>query len=222
MIDFSKYPLPRRWRHHVQANLYFPFNEKIPDPESYPPLIDSVDWSDVFENEKPPNCLDIGSAWSRFLMKFALENPSTNILGLEIRKQTVDYAKNVINSENINNADVFWYSVVNGLDFLKNNSIDKIFYFFPDPWFKGRHKKRRAFDEKFLENCHKKLKSDGEIFLQTDILEVHKYHIDKLDEFGKFEIIEPKKEDWNLPTTDKEDECIRKGFKYWRLICVKN
>jgi tRNA (guanine-N7-)-methyltransferase len=220
-IDFSKYPLPKRWRHHVQPNLYFPFNEKNPNLSEYPPLIDKINWEEIFENSKAPNCLDIGCAWSRFLMNYAVQNPNDNILGIEIRKQTIEYAKDVIKNENISNANVIWYSVVNGLKFISDNSIDKAFYFFPDPWFKERHKKRRAFNMDFLNECQRILKKGATLYLQTDILEVHNYQLELLKEFDKFHLYTPEDSDWNLPRTDKEEECLRKGFDYWRLICRK-
>jgi tRNA (guanine-N7-)-methyltransferase len=221
-IDFSKYPLPKRWRHHVQPNLYFPYNEKNPNLSEYPPLLEELDWRDHFENEQRPDCLDIGCAWSRFLIKYAELNLKENILGIEIRKQTINYAKDVISSEKLKNADVIWYSVVNGLNFIENNSLKKIFYFFPDPWFKERHKKRRAFNIEFLDQCFKKLENGSSLYLQTDIMDIHNYHIELLNDYGKFDFRAPEKEEWNLPTTDKEEECVNKGFEYWRLICTKS
>lgn len=220
MIDFSKYPLPKRWRHHVAPNMYFPYNENIPNKEGYPPLIETVDWSRHFHNSKAPNSIDIGCAWGKFTLSYADKNPNENVLGIEIRQQTLAYAEYVRNQENIRNVSFLWYSVVNGLDFIETESIDKVFYFFPDPWFKEKHKKRRAFDPFFLKNIYRILKKDAVLYLQTDIEEVHKDQLALLNEFEKFELEEPN--EWSLPRTNKEEECIRNDFKYWRLICRKS
>lgn len=221
MIDFSKYPLPRRWRHHVAPNMYFPYNDNIPNKETYPPLIDKINWQEHFHNGKAPNSLDIGSAWGKFTIQYSEEHKDENVLGIEIRQQTIDYAIDVKEKETIGNVSFLWYSIVNGLDFLENESIDKAFYFFPDPWFKEKHKKRRAFDMNFLENIYKVLKKDGVLYLQTDIKEVHEDQIELINKFGKYSIETPGENDWKLPRTNKEEECIRSGYEYWRTICRK-
>ena len=67
------------------------------------------------------------------------------------------------------------------------------------------------------------MEPEGELLLQTDIDEVHEYHIETLKEFAKFdfEILELNKE-WDYPVTNKERECIAKGFEYFRIKAVKN
>jgi tRNA (guanine-N7-)-methyltransferase len=221
MIDFKKYPLPKRWRHHVAPYLYFAFNKNNPKPETYPELLNNIDWAEVYKSGKSPDCLDIGSAWSRFLMRYALENKDENILGVEVRRQTVNYAQDVIEKESVSNAHVLWYSMANGLDFIENNSVSKIFYFFPDPWFKERHKKRRAFGTEMIKECHRMLRGDGRLYLQSDIEEVHTFHKEELEKSGIFTFYEPKETEWNLPTTDKEEDCLSKNIQYWRLIAEK-
>ncbi len=221
MIDFSKYPLPKRWRHHVAPYLYFAFNKNNPKPETYPDLLNEIDWKKIYKNGRPPDCLDIGSAWSRFLMKYALGNPNENILGIEVRRQTVKYANDVIQKESLGNAHALWYSMANGLDFIEDKSISKIFYFFPDPWFKERHKKRRAFGQEMISECHRILKRDGILYLQSDIEEVHSFHKGELERSGFFKFYEPSDKEWSLPTTDKEEDCLKKEIKYWRLVAGK-
>jgi len=216
MIDFNKYPLPKRFRHHVNSNVYFPYNENIPEKEAYPPLHKELDWSKYFNNSKHPDVLDIGSAFGRFTLKYSLENPKENIFGIEVRKGPVDWMNSIIQKEELKNVNGTWYSVANGIPFINDSSIKKIFYFFPDPWFKHKHQKRRAFQMPFVEECHRVLKEDASLYLQTDIHDVHQYHQNLLKDSKLFEFYEP--EDWNLPTTDKEDHCIRKGFEYWRLV----
>ena len=218
-FDFSKYPLPKRYRHHVTPYSYFPFDENIPHKENYPPLYESINWKEHFDNKKSPNVLDIGSAFGRYTIKYAIENPNDNVLGIEVRKGPLDWMNSVVESEEMGNISGIWYSVVNRLDFLESNSIDKIFYFFPDPWFKSKHQKRRAFQMPMVEDCYRILKDDGTLFLQTDIEDVNEYHKELLEESKLFNYSVPDK--WDLPTTDKEEHCIRKGFEYWRLVCKK-
>lgn len=222
MIDWSKYPIPKRIRHHLSANQYMPLSEKNINTENYPPIIDKVDWTEIFENTSLPVHLDIGCGYGHFLMDYAKSNPYINILGIEIRPGPIDYIKEIIEKEEISNCSILWYNVANRLDFINDKSIKEIYYFFPDPWFKKKHHKRRAFNMSFLNDCHRILEDNSSFYIQTDIEEVHKYHLELLNKFTKFDFKElDKEEKWELPTTNKEKECIRRGFDYWRIKAVK-
>lgn len=222
-IDYSKYPFDLRIRHHVSPNLYFPLEQqKIQDDTSYPPLVSEINWSEYFANSKQANVLDIGCGMGKFLLDYSVENSNANILGIEVRKNPVNWIKSVIEGEKLTNVNVLWYSVVNRIDFIKSNSIDRIFYFFPDPWFKEKHKKRRAFKKDFVEDCIRVLKQNGTLYLQTDIEDVHQYQTSLLEEFEKSNLIKlHTPTEWLFPITDKEEHCIRKNFKYWRLCVTK-
>jgi tRNA (guanine-N7-)-methyltransferase len=221
MIDWSKHQLPERFRHHLSPNNYFARKDLAFEPINYPPLYEKIDWYEHFEDGRPPRYLDIGCGFGWFTMDYSLELKE-NILGIEIRGKALDYAKSVVKAEGLKNCSFLWYSVVNGLEFLEKGSIAKIFYFFPDPWFKKKHHKRRAFDLEFLSFCYEALESGGELLLQTDIEEVQEYHIATLMEFGKFDFkVLELSEEWNYPRTNKEQECIRNGFEYFRIIAKK-
>lgn len=221
-IDFSKYPLPKRIRHHTSPMLYLPADELKKLPRGYPPLIENISWNEHFANGEGPDVLDVGCGKGGLLLDYAEENPRENILGIEIRKSLVQWIRNFVLGENIKNASAIWYSVVNGLDFIDSGSISKIFYLFPDPWTKKRHQKRRAFSDNFLEFCYSVLKSKGELFLATDVQEVHDYHLDILSQSQKFNFREIFKDNaWPLPATNKESFCRRENITFFRIICSK-
>ena len=55
------------------------------------------------------------------------------------------------------------------LQFLFDSSeIDRLFYFFPDPWRKTKHHKKRLFQAPFLDQAYKVLKPGGELLIKTD------------------------------------------------------
>jgi len=221
-LDLKKYPKPQRIRHHIAPNNYFKFNENNPSVEFYPPLYEEINWDDFYKNGLKPTHLDIGCGMGNFLLQSADNNRSENYLGIEVRKAPVEWIRSVIDGEKLSNCGVINYSVVNGLPFIEDGSIEKIYYFFPDPWFKKKHKKRRAFNIEFLEECYRVLSIGGILYLQTDIEEVHIYHKDILKEFGKFEFKEMAQTDnWELEETDQEKICKRGGFEYWKLVCRK-
>lgn len=222
-INFDKYPLPHRLRHHVSPNLYLPVSELKVLPDYYPPLLLDIDWREHFQNGFPPNNLDVGCGKGKFLLDFSEKYPQQNILGIELRKGPADWLKNFLINEQIPNCSVLAYSVVNGLNFIADNSIEKIFYLFPDPWPKKKHHKRRAFNLYTLQEFYRVLKPCGEFYLATDVEEVHQYHLELLNTFNKLKFMEiASNNDWQLPITNKETFCILKNIPIFRIIAKKS
>jgi tRNA (guanine-N7-)-methyltransferase len=221
-INYKKYPFIAKIRHHISANNYLPLSELSIKPENYPEPYNSIEWSEKFLNSKSPNILDIGCGKGVFLISYALENPMDNILGIEIRTEAVEWINCVVDGEQVPNCRALHYTVANGLPFIENSSIDKVFYLFPDPWPKRRHLRRRAFGIPFLEEVYRVLKPGSSLYLATDVDYVHDFQKKVLNAFGKFNINElSDRADWKFPFTNKENFCIRKNIPIYRLICEK-
>jgi tRNA (guanine-N7-)-methyltransferase len=220
-IDSNKYPFPKRLRHHTAPNLYFKLEELNEPSGYYPPVIQSMDWSQLFADGNPPKNLDVGCGKGIFLLNYAHDNPASNVLGLEIRRPAVGWINEVAKGESIANCAALWYSVVNGLHFIPDNSIDNIFYLFPDPWPKQKHVKRRAFNPEFLIEVSRILSNNGRLWLATDVDEVHKYHLKLLKRNPAFEFTEVNRDEWQLPITNKERFCLEVGLPVYRIIAGK-
>lgn len=237
VVDTKKYPKPRS-RHHNAANVYFALHELEKTPKYYPPIITSINWNEVFSNGMPPNVLDIGCGWGSFLLNYAQSHPKSNILGIEIRKILTDWINAVITGEQIQNAHSLWYSLPNGLPFLEDSSIDTFFSFFPDPWVKKKHHKRRAFSQELVHEIIRLAKDQATLHIMTDVPEVADYQIALLKTFPQitqtyaefigttdsewetvFKNIQKNMTDtsWNLPHTDQEIFSKKKGISYLRL-----
>lgn len=222
MIDFTKYPLPKRMRHHTSPNVYLPATELKMLPDGYPELIEKLDWSEHFANSKPPTVLDIGCGRAKFLFELSEREIEENLLGIEVRPAPVEWLRNILDNENIPNMSVLRYSVANGLPFIADSSIKKAFYLFPDPWQKKKHVKRRAFNIAFLDEIFRILKDDGRLHLATDVEEIHLYHLETLSEFAKFDVkLVENDSEWDFPVTNKEKFCRLKDIPFYRLICSK-
>ena len=237
IIDTKKYPKPRS-RHHNAANVYFPLHALEKKPRYYPPIIESVDWTTVFSNGKQPTLLDIGCGWGTFLVNMAYHFPQDNILGIEIRQLLTEWINNVIQGEQLPNAYALWYSLPNGLHFLESDTIQQFFSFFPDPWVKKKHHKRRAFTDELLSECHRLATSSALFRIMTDVPEVAEYQLSMLDshsgftkvyvEFcgdidtswnpilSKITLHEYNATMWNLPLTDQELFSRKKNIPYLR------
>ncbi len=221
-VDFKKYPYPVKLRHHVTSYNYLPIEELKVVPPNYPQVYKKLDWSELFINGKKPDRIDIGCGKGIFLLSAAYQNSENNILGIEIRDIAVDWINNYIHGEQIRNCYALFYSVANGLPFIESNSIEEIYYLFPDPWPKNRHHKRRAFNMNFLNEIYRVLKSGAKLYLATDVDDVNNYQKKLLDEFGKFEIkIIDCESDWDLPVTNKESFCLINQIPTFKLICQK-
>jgi tRNA (guanine-N7-)-methyltransferase len=219
-INFSKYPLPQRIRHHTKPNLYIPYHTLKNVNEEYPPIINVIEWKNIFNNSNQPDVIDIGCGKGSLLLNYALIHPELNVLGIEIREVFVGWLNNIIKSESLANCYVLWYSVANGLPFISNNSQQKIFYLFPDPWPKRKHIKRRALNIDLLDEIARIIAKDGTFFIATDMPEIDAYHRKLLDSSCKFTyhyIFDD--EEWGLPITNKERFCKERGIEYWRMKC---
>lgn len=220
-IDYTKYPLPRI-RHHANPALYFPLSQHKTTDLNYPPLIQKINWEEFFQNGKPPAHLDVGCGLGKFLAEMALNNPEINILGLEVRNSTVEWTNGVLAGEGIKNGKALWYSAVNGLPFLESGSIEKIFYFFPDPWHKKRHHKRRAFSVGLLNEFHRLLKPYGVLYLMTDVPEVDEYQQKILIQHNGFSYTYVHESEWDISVkTNHEDFCARREIPFIKMICRK-
>lgn len=221
IIDYIKYK-PPRLRHHAYASLYLPINKEKVKKTSYPEVLESIKWSGLFANGKAPVYLDIGCGMGKLMIELALHQSNVNILGMDVRRNAVAWVNKVIEGEKITNAKAIWYSVVNGIKFIDDKSIKKIFYLFPDPWLKKRHNKRRAFSCFLLDELARVLTDDGKLYLMTDVPEVEEHQLNVIYEHKKFyaEIVSGNQ--WDLPVmTNQEELCIKKKIPFVKIICRK-
>jgi tRNA (guanine-N7-)-methyltransferase len=219
-IDFDKYPYPRKIRHHTSSNLYFPIKDLKIVPSYYPPLYDDIDISKYFGNSKSPDILDIGCGKSKFLLAYSEQFPDRNILGIELRKGLVDWAQNYILNEGIKNAWVIWYSAVNGLKFIQDNSIAEVFYLFPDPWPKLKQQNRRLFSIEFLNELYRIMEHSGKLYISTDCDYVDEYHLKILKKSGLFDYEISSNKEWKYPRTNKEEFCRKNNIPIYRIEAI--
>jgi tRNA (guanine-N7-)-methyltransferase len=228
-IDYKKYPRPRS-RHHVSPNQYMARERIGIEPVYYPPLYPAhpnFSWKEYFADGSAPQFVDIGCGMGKFLLETALATPEKNVLGLEVREYAVRWIQSVIDGERLDgrlgNAHALWYSVPNGLGFLETGSVEKIFYFFPDPWFKKRHQFKRAFTLEFVAECARVLRPDGVLYLMTDVPEVDVAQREIVQKQGVFTIEECSNNGaWGLSVrTDQEVFSLKKNIPYTRVICRK-
>ncbi len=122
---------------------------------------------DVFKRPTPIH-VEIGSGFGHFMLAYCEDHPEISFVGMDYRfKRSYQLASKLERHPHKN----FRYLRAKGerIEFMfGEKEVDAIHYFFPDPWPKTRHHKKRLFQEPFLKAAHKILKPGGKIFIKTD------------------------------------------------------
>lgn len=121
---------------------------------------------------KAPLILEIGFGMGDALINMAEENPDINYLGVEVHRPGVGAVLAETADLRLDNLRVYAQDVHQVLNqCIPDASLDSVLIFFPDPWPKKRHHKRRLIQLSFLDLIWAKLKPQGKIHIATDIKE---------------------------------------------------
>lgn len=118
---------------------------------------------------KAPIVMDIGVGTGDTTFFHAESHPENNYLAIEVHKPGIGRLLNTIESKNLLNIKIINHDVVDVLqEQIPNDSLSQIFIFFPDPWPKKKHHKRRLINHDLLKLLKKKLTSNGRLHIATD------------------------------------------------------
>jgi len=116
-----------------------------------------------------PKILEIGCGMGETTARIAEAMPEKDFFGLEVHVPGVGALCKLIAEKNLNNLRIGNHDAVEVVrDMLPEGSLDGIHIFFPDPWHKTRHKKRRLIQPPFVELLASRLKPGGYIHCATD------------------------------------------------------
>ena len=116
-----------------------------------------------------------------FEIGFAKANPDSIIIAIEVHRPSISHLVENAHNEGLTNIRVAYSDGVQVLrDWVSDKSLSAIFAFFPDPWPKKRHNKRRLFRSEIVELMLKKLKPGGQIIAATDWAEYGKQMLEVL------------------------------------------
>ena len=146
-----------------------------------------INFEELFENNK--NCiLDIGFGDGKLLIHLARKFPELNFIGLEVYESGIGSILKQISLDNLINIKI---SCMDAINFLKNHTKNDSFYgitlFFPDPWPKKKHYKRRIINKTFLDLISKKISKNGFIKVVTDWSNYSDYIVEVFNENNQFE-----------------------------------
>jgi tRNA (guanine-N7-)-methyltransferase len=113
--------------------------------------------------------LEIGFGMGASLVTMAQNNPHQNFLGLEVHAPGVGACLASAKEAGVENLRVMCHDAVEVLQkMIPDNSLRMVQLFFPDPWHKARHNKRRIVQVPFAELVMRKLKLGGVFHMATD------------------------------------------------------
>lgn len=127
------------------------------------------DWNAAFGRSGARRIVDIGFGMGQELADLAARNPDTDYLGIEVHKPGVGRLLGQLEERGLKNVRIVRYdAVVVCHQLVPRESIDGIHLFFPDPWPKKRHHKRRLVRPGFPELIAPLMKPGGYFYTVTD------------------------------------------------------
>lgn len=116
-----------------------------------------------------PKVIEIGFGNGASLTQMAMEQPEQDFLGVEVHRPGVGQLLKGIEKHELPNLRLACADAVELLKYrITDNSIDRVQCYFPDPWHKNRHHKRRLIQPAFVSLLAKKIKAGGHLHLATD------------------------------------------------------
>lgn len=173
-----------------------------------------------------PKIVEIGFGMGHATWQIAKNNPEHDYLGIEVHLPGVGALLMQIRDNDVNNLRIIRHDAVEVFkNMLADDILDGIHIYFPDPWHKKRHHKRRIIQTPFVELLAQKLKPGGYIHLATDWEDYALWMLDILNQEtslinqatdGKFV---PRPE--YRPLTKFENRGLKLGHGVWDLIFIR-
>ena len=191
-------------------------------PEGEAPL----DFIELFGNDHPVT-LEIGFGNGESLAAMAEAAPELNFLGIEVHRPGVGHLLHLIEQKGLTNVRV---ANTDAVELLKQRipaaSLDRLLLFFPDPWHKSRHHKRRIVQTAFAELVASRLKPGGLWHLATDWENYAEHMREVLEAVPAFQnaiapnACAPERPAWR-PETKFERRGMRLGHGVWDMLYTR-
>jgi tRNA (guanine-N7-)-methyltransferase len=148
----------------AQRKAYESLSSSFLIPFSQEPLA----FDKTFENTGSVT-VEIGFGMGLAAALIAEANPDKNYLGIEVHRPGIGRLLWEIEKRSISNIRIIEYDAISVIErMIPENSLDAVHVFFPDPWPKKRHRKRRLIQRPFTETLAKRLKPLGYFYMVTD------------------------------------------------------
>jgi tRNA (guanine-N7-)-methyltransferase len=184
-----------------------------------------LDLDSVF-GRSAPRILEIGFGNGESLAEIASNHPENDYLGIEVHRPGVGHLLMRIEELGLTNLRVMCADAVEILEKqIPDGSLDALYLFFPDPWHKKRHHKRRQVRPEWAQLVRRKLKIGGRLHMATDWENYAEHMLEVLGAAEGFRNTSPRgdyvpKPDYR-PETKFERRGQRLGHGVWDLVFEK-
>ena len=184
-----------------------------------------LDLNQIFARNTP-KVIEIGFGMGDATWQIAKNNPNIDYLGFEVHSPGVGSLLMKIKEHEIDNLRIIQGDAKAILtNNIQNNSINGVNVFFPDPWHKKKHNKRRLLQNDFIDMLIKKLQIDGYIHIATDwedyaiqVLALMNSKVELINQSADNRyIVRPE----SRPITKFEQRGINLGHKVFDLYFIK-
>ncbi|MEE4245178.1 MAG: tRNA (guanosine(46)-N7)-methyltransferase TrmB [Kangiellaceae bacterium] len=184
-----------------------------------------INFSQLFGNDNPV-VLEIGFGMGKSLAEQAARHPERNYLGIEVHTPGVGACLLYGEELGVTNLRVINHDAVEVLEnMVAVNSLDGLQIYFPDPWHKKKHNKRRIVQVPFIESIFPKLKVGGFLHMATDWQHYAEHMLEVMQQTSGWDNLSetndyiPRPDD--RPLTKFEQRGHRLGHGVWDLMFVK-
>lgn len=125
--------------------------------------------SDLFTNNGPVE-LEVGSGKGMFLLSATAADPKRNFLGIEVSGGYARFTAGKLAQSAVDNGAIIHGDAMHLVrSMLPDQCIAGVHVYFPDPWWKARHRKRRILNPIFLRHVARILPLNGRLHIWTDV-----------------------------------------------------
>ena len=117
--------------------------------------------------------VEIGCGNGHFLVSYAASRPDTLLVGIDIKAKRCRRAREKAEKRGLANVQFLQIAAETFLHDLPPCSVDAFHIYFPDPWPKSRHRKRRFFTMETLRSMHGRLRDGGRLYFGTDFFDYY-------------------------------------------------
>ena len=184
----------------------------------------ALDFEQVFGRQAPV-ILEIGFGMGATTAHIAKAMPDKDFIGVEVHTPGVGSLLKLIGEESLSNLRLLQHDAVEVLThMIPANSLAGIHVFFPDPWHKARHNKRRLIQSPFVQQLTERLAPGGYLHCATDWED---YAVQMLEVLGAEPQLQNSADGYApqpayRPLTKFENRGLKLGHGVWDLVFIKN